>query len=646
LEDRNVFEELRQLLGDLGVRTSDERGQATVVGFPATVPLANGQTLVLDLPSPWALSSLDPNSIGVAILDPLGNLREAWGLAKKVPFFRTGINLLDGDLGPLLSGSYQGTYGSLYLDGYRYFSGALSSKSAVEVVVLVVNAQEERHAKRQANKSWRMANALKRLGKALTMNQQIQPLGVSAVHEIASAAELAAVLLWTHNMEREMLTLTASVGANRQAMRVLEILAVEGGASCVAELVADSREHFFCPDVRDGIITAGLEAKFCYLKPGSVSVHPLVISDRLVGVLELVGRDGDPHFQENLELFETITEHLALALNSAMLFEHFEQWATHDALTGIANHRHLHEFLHQRVHEAERNKQEVGVLMIDVDHFRAFNEEEGHDAGDEVLRLVADALKHCIRPYDLAARYGGEEFTVVMPGSNVATAMSIAARIRERVQETSYMTRQGRERHVTVSIGCALYPETAEDVSGLIKAADAALYEAKRAGRNRTVLYNGRFVAKPRYEGRLEKIGRWVAEEDRPEAERLLSLLTPMVIEMARTLPLSTSQHEILRALLWIAPTYRRIREADPEALKALDAAEEFRALLPSLQSLDERFDGTGRLRTKGPRIPLLGRILAVLLAYADPHSNELIEDRSRFDPEIVTVVTDARRAA
>ncbi len=641
-----MYEELRVLLRELGVRTAEDRGASPVLGFPASLPLADGSTLVLDLPTPWALNNFDPEGIGVAILDPLGNLRQAWGLAKKVSFFRQGVNLLDSELGPLLAGSYQGTHGSLYLDGYRYFTGGLSGGGATEVVVLVVNAQEERHAKRQANKSWRMANALKRLGKALTMNQQIQPLGVAAVHEIASAAELAAVLLWTHNLERDTLTLAASVGANRQATNVLNSLAVAEGSSCVAELVADSRERFFCGDVQNVLITSELEAKFCYLKPRSLSVHPLVISDRLVGVLELVGRDGDPYFEENLELFETIAEHLALALNSAMLFEHFEKWATHDALTGIANHRHLHEFLHQRVHEAERNKQEVGVLMIDVDHFRAFNDEEGHDAGDEVLRLVADALKHCLRPYDLAARYGGEEFTIVMPGSNATASMVVAERIRERVQESSYMTRHGRERHVTVSIGCATYPHTADDAASLLKAADSALYDAKHTGRNQTLYYSGKFVARTRYEGRVEKVDRWLSEEDRPVSEQLLSSLGEIVAELARTLPLSTSQHEILRALLWISPTYLRISDEDPDAVTELGAAEEFRALMPSLQALRERYDGTGLLKVKGSRIPLLGRILSVLLAYADRNSNDLVDDSGRFDPEIVAVVADARRAA
>lgn len=635
-----------RLLKELGVRTADDRAQGIPLGFPTSVPLADGSTLILDLPMPWALANLDPERIGVAMLDPLGNVRESWGLAKRVPFFRQSGNLLESQLGPLLEGSYQGNFGSLYLDGYRYFSGALSVGGSTDVLVLVVNAQEERNAKRQANKSWRMANALKRLGKALTMNQQIQPLGVAAVHEIASAAELAAVILWTHNTERDTLTLAASVGANRQATSILNTLAVSGGSSCVAELVADTRERFFCADVLSNMITAELEAKFCYLKSKAVSVHPLVISDRLVGVLELVGRDGDPHFEENLELFETIAEHLALALNSAMLFEHFEKWATHDALTGIANHRHLHEFLHQRMHEAERNKQEVGVLMIDVDHFRAFNDEEGHDAGDEVLRLVADALKHCLRTYDLAARYGGEEFTVVMPGSSPETSMAVAERIRERVQESSYMTRHGRERHVTVSIGCASYPHTADDAASLIKAADSALYDAKRAGRNQTVYYTGRFVARSRYEGRVEKVDRWVSDSDRPAAERLKNLLDPIVDELARTLPLSNSQHEILRALLWIAPTYLRLRQDNQSAIKTMEAAEEFRALLPSLSSLNERYDGTGEAKTKGSRIPLLGRILAVLLAYADEGGVELIQDANRFDPEIVAVVTDARHAA
>ena len=136
--------------------------------------------------------------------------------------------------------------------------------------------------------------------------------------------------------------------------------------------------------------------------------------------------------------------------------------------------------------------------MLDVDHFRNFNEEEGHDAGDEALRQVAAALRATVRPYDLAARYGGEEFTILVPGASGAGIRTLAERLRASVEERPFVTIGGRQYPLTVSVGCAVYPAQGPDAPGLLKAADVALYEAKRGGRNRVAgpdVEEGAFVS-------------------------------------------------------------------------------------------------------------------------------------------------------
>lgn len=640
MPDQSVHD-LLTLLKEHGVRTIDDRSGDARVGFPIQIPLADGQSIVLDLPAPGPINSLDPSQLGVAILDPTGKVRRTWGLANRLTIFRSNQSLLDSAIANLLESSYQGAQGSLYLDGYRYFSSNIAHEDVNDVFVLVVNAQEERNAKRQASKSWRIANALKRLGKVLTMNQQVQNISIAAAHEVASATELAAVLVWTVDGPDNCLKLAASVGANRAGTNVLSKLAVDNGSSCVAELVATTRQPFFAPDVAEHLLTSELEAKFCYLRPGGASVHPLVISDRLLGVLELVGREGDPYFDEHQDLFETIAEHFALALNAAIMFEDFEKLATHDALTGIANHRYLQEFLHQRVLEAARTGQELGVIMIDVDHFRSFNEEEGHDAGDEVLRLVADAIKYCVRPYDLAARYGGEEFTVVMPGSSEQSTLAVAERIRQRVESLSYSTRSGRDRHITVSIGCAAFPQGGVDAADILKAADVALFEAKRSGRNRVVSFKGQAS----FDGRrddlnLPAILAWIPETDHDASEMLYGMCLHDAVGLSTQLKLSPMQTAILQALIRVTPTFRRVRKDDPEMLQRIRKADEFRLLLPSLDAFDERFD------KRGAKIPILARALAVLLAVVEGQGKPLADDPDRYDPEIVAIMLERKRAA
>ena len=640
MPDHSVHE-LLTLLKELGVRTIEDRSGDGKVGFPISVPTNDGQNIVLDLPVPSPLNCLDPSQIGVAILDPTGKVRRTWGLANRIALFRSSQSMLDSPLGNLLEASYQGSHGSLYFEGYRYYSASVAHEDSTNAFVLIVNAQEERNAKRQASKSWRMANALKRLGKILTMNQQVHSIAVAAAHEIASATELAAVLIWTLDSNENCLRLTASVGANRAGTNILSKLAPDNGSTCVAELVAASRQCFFTPDVSDHVLTSELEAKFCYLRPGGASVHPLVISDRLLGVLELVSREGDGFFDEQQELFQTIAEHFALALNAAVMFEDFEKLATNDALTGIANHRCLQEFLHQRVVEAARTGQELGVIMIDVDHFRSFNEEEGHDAGGEVLRLVAEAIKTCVRPYDLAARYGGEEFTVVMPGSSEQTTLSVAERIRQRVESLVFVTRTGHHRHVTVSLGSASYPNGGVDAVDILKAADVALFEAKRSGRNRVVVFKGQTS----FDGRREDLNlpgiiAWIPDEDRSHSEDLYQRCLHDAIGLSAQLNLSAMQTAILQALVRVIPTVRRVRDVDPEFFERMRNAEEFRLLLPSIDALEERFE------QRGAKIPLLARTLAVILAVVEGEGKPLADDPHRYDPEIVAMIYERRSAA
>lgn len=633
--------ELVELLKKLGLRTIDDRLVDGQAGFPLLLPSTDGTNIVLDLPSPGILAAMDPDGIGIAILDPMGFARRTWGVASRNSNFRAGFSAFDSPIAPLVRGAHS----SMFLDGYRYYLAQVTSEGLNDIVVLVINAIEELESRKAATRNARTADALKRLGKALTMNQQIQPLCNSAAHEIASVAELAAVMIWINRSGEEYLELVSSIGVNRQGQNALSRISSLTTGTCAAELVASTRSPYRQSHVADNVITANLEAKCCYLRPGGVSVHPLVISGQLIGILELIGREGDTNFDQSGELFTTIAEHFALAMNSAMLFETFEKWATHDALTGLANHRTLHDFLQQRILESGRTGQEIGLIMMDVDHFRSFNEEEGHDAGDEVLRLVAESMRACLRPYDLAGRYGGEEFTVIMPGSSLASTIATAERIRQRVEALPYLTRSGRERHVTASLGCAVFPETADEASALIKAADIALFDAKRSGRNRTIAFDGLYIARQKQtELELARVEEWISQ---PESRCLLERYESNLTQIAQTLNLSPSQTEILRALLAIFPTYRTWVETGEEAqIVKAELSDEFRLLTPSLHAQHERYDGKGKYGLKGPKIPLLGRVLMVLDALAVNGGEDIIHDSGKYDPEIVAMMVDLQNAA
>ena len=165
--------------------------------------------------------------------------------------------------------------------------------------------------------------------------------------------------------------------------------------------------------------------------------------------------------------------------------EELERLSVTDGLTGLANHRLLIQRLIQEGMRADATGGEFAVLMADVDHFKQYNDEFGHPAGDEVLKRVADLLRESVRDIDCAARYGGEEFAIVMPEMSADEAGEIAQKIGKRVEEQNFPGRT-----VTLSIGVAAFPHDADLPHAVIAAADRALYQAKREGRNRTVQAN------------------------------------------------------------------------------------------------------------------------------------------------------------
>ena len=646
MADSSQVRALVQALLDVGVLTQTDR--SALEGFPLALNLAGGGTVMLDMPEPGLLSLFDPESIGLTIVDPTGYPRIRWGLAKSLEVFECIDGVLETPIGRVVEAAMLGKPGVHFHEGHRFYATSIEGEHGTEVLVMVADASEEEQVRRTSARNARSTAALKRIGRALTSKQTLQTLAITATHAISSATELSAALLWVRARDGDPMILVASVGTNRAGTAALSEIDDLDGQSCVAELAAGTGKTLMLADVSENPLTIGLEGSFCYLPPGGLMVIPLMSANKLIGVLELIGREGDESFVANEDLFTTIAEHLSLALSSAIMFEDVERLAAFDALTSIANHRTMQEFLFKRVSEAGRSDTKVGVIMIDVDHFRSFNEEEGHDAGDQVLIMVADVLTDSLRSYDMAARYGGEEFTLILPGSDRETTYEIAERVREEIARLTYTTRSGRPRHVTASFGCAIFPACAQDSVGLLKAADTALFKAKRDGRNRTVMYDGNPVDPTALvEEDHGRIWQMVPEQDFGAAEQFSGRAEPFIEHLGPRLHLSDSQSAILRAACVLAVTYNRLSNSGAAAdLEAFDRQPDLRTVAPSLAGMLERFDGQGPNRVEGQHIPLLGRVMAVLSALLSEPETDVSLEAGRFDPVIVAAIEDFRDAA
>jgi diguanylate cyclase (GGDEF)-like protein len=155
-----------------------------------------------------------------------------------------------------------------------------------------------------------------------------------------------------------------------------------------------------------------------------------------------------------------------------------------DGLTGLHNRTHLSRVLAKELARCQRHLHPFSILMIDIDHFKRFNDTRGHQAGDEMLKLVADVVKSFLRASDVAARYGGEEFLIMLTETEQEGALRVAEKLRGGVEEL----RLEDKKAVTISIGVASFPDNGDDVESIIREADVALYKCKRSGRNRVAL--------------------------------------------------------------------------------------------------------------------------------------------------------------
>lgn len=217
---------------------------------------------------------------------------------------------------------------------------------------------------------------------------------------------------------------------------------------------------------------------------GSAMLVPLLIANRLLGVI-LVGHTRSYAFDSSsLALLDTVAMHLANGIQNALLFETANQQAITDGMTNLFNHRFFQEELRRLVSNYQRYQRPFSLLMIDVDRFKAINESYGHPIGDEVLRKLAALLVHELRITDIATRYGGDEIAILLNETPLERATSVAEHLVEKVAEIPFTISDDLVIPLSISIGVASFPEQANNPSELVAQADRSLYQAKHSGRN------------------------------------------------------------------------------------------------------------------------------------------------------------------
>lgn len=228
------------------------------------------------------------------------------------------------------------------------------------------------------------------------------------------------------------------------------------------------------------------------LNIGQFACVPIRGKDSVIGALLVDNHSTGKEIAEtDLQRLMMLANHAGLALENAKTYSEMVITSNQDSLTKLWNHGYFQKLLNESLRDAGKDKKSVGLILLDVDNFKDYNDTFGHQAGDRALEFISKTTKNLVRRYDILARYGGEEFAIVLPDTNRHEASKLAERIREAIEkETSNTWQTTVPRTITVSAGVSLYPEDAEDKEKLIFCADGALYEAKRSGKNKVCVYS------------------------------------------------------------------------------------------------------------------------------------------------------------
>jgi diguanylate cyclase (GGDEF)-like protein len=300
-------------------------------------------------------------------------------------------------------------------------------------------------------------------------------------------SERASLLVFDESTNE--LILKAAVGLAADLGSVSHMRVGEGVSG---EVIESGKALMVADLLSSGLVPAPAERLY---KTNSFISYPITIGGRKIGVLNITDKFGGGAYNDvDLSLLEIIGPQVALALERAEWQERateFQLMSITDPLTALPNRRYLEERLTEELNRSKRYDYPMSFLMIDIDDFKAYNDNNGHQAGDLALQITGHCLKAALRSADVASRYGGEEFCILLPQTSMSEAGAIADRIRQRVATTHFP--HGRKQplgRVTISIGVSTFSKEIDSAELVIAAADRALYRAKSLGKDRIEYYH------------------------------------------------------------------------------------------------------------------------------------------------------------
>jgi diguanylate cyclase (GGDEF)-like protein len=290
------------------------------------------------------------------------------------------------------------------------------------------------------------------------------------------------------NEERKELTVKAMKGLNQ---KIVELLKIRPGEGISGKVLATGSPIIVTDIDRDERVTQMKRPRY---KTNSFISIPLKLNGRTIGVLNVADKiTGEVFSEEDLRLLVSIGAYASVAIERSQFHQKTEELkriSITDSLTSLLNRRYFQERMSEEIERSRRHLLPLSLIMMDLDNFKSINDTHGHMIGDEVLKLTARCLRNCIRTIDVAARYGGEEFTIILPQTNKLEAAVIAERVCNEIRKLDIpLDQDGLRIPLTVSVGLATFPDDADNLEGVIRKSDIALYQAKTQGKDRVVIH-------------------------------------------------------------------------------------------------------------------------------------------------------------
>ena len=348
----------------------------------------------------------------------------------------------------------------------------------------LANAQLYAESRRKA----REFEALYQVGKTMASTFNLQEILTEISRTVSNLLQAQAMSLMLLSPDGRTLSTAAGYNLFDEALQMTET-ARHGQGNSPSLIAVRTKRPVVVPDLdADETHAAWLRSAREQGYRSFLSV-PLIAQDRALGCMNLYLNSPHELDSDEIQLLSTFASQVAMSIENARLFEETRQLAITDELTSLANHRHFYQQLAREVRRAQRYKRPLTLMMLDLDHFKGYNDSYGHLAGDHALRETAEVLRRNARDVDILARYGGEEFAIILPETDLNQAAFQAERIRAAIATHAYRGKDSSpDGDLTVSIGVATLTLGMRKIEQLVHDADQALYRAKGQGRNRLEL--------------------------------------------------------------------------------------------------------------------------------------------------------------